>query len=118
MLIGENVMINNYLHINNGEISYHDNAFMGISTIPTEKLSEFCLEKAYGWRNSDLGNYDEYTKEQREEMAKRWENVKDLPDGEYEYYFNFEDKFELFKKHVQEFAEKMNISYELTILNQ
>ena len=38
-----------------------------------------------------------------------------LPDGNYEYYFNLEDKTETFKKSVQELAEKLGIDYELII---
>ena len=38
-----------------------------------------------------------------------------LPDGNYEYYFNLEDKTEVFIKSVQELAEKLGIDYELII---
>lgn len=38
-----------------------------------------------------------------------------LPVGNYECYFNIEDKKEVFIKSVQELAEKLDIDYELII---
>ena len=108
-------MTNHYLHIENGKFNWSDNVFSGIATVAQDKISDFCLEKADKMRNSNLGNYNHLTSEQRERLAKLWESVMNLPDGNYEYYFNLEDKTETFIKSVQELAEKLGIDYELII---
>ena len=89
--------------------------FSGIATVAKDKISNFCLDQADKMRNSNLGNYDHLTSEQRERLAKLWESAMNLPDGNYEYYFNLEDKTEVFIKSVQELGEKLGIDYELII---
>ena len=89
--------------------------FSGIATVAQDKVSDFCLEKADKMRNSNLGNYDHLTSEQRERLAKLWESAMNLPDCNYEYYFNLEDKTEVFIKSVQELGKKFGIDYELII---
>lgn len=108
-------MINHYLYIENGKFNWSDNVFSGIATVTQDKGSDFCLEKADKMRNSNLGNYDHLTTEQREKLAKLWESAMNLPDGNYEYYFNLEDKTEVFIKSVQELGKKFGIDYELII---
>ena len=108
-------MINHYLYIENGKFNWSDNVFSGIATVSQDKVSDFCLEKADEIRNSNLGNYDHLTSEQRERLAKLWESAMNLPDGNYEYYFNLEDKTEVFIKSVQELGKKFGIDYELII---
>lgn len=108
-------MVNNYLYIENGKFNYQDGVFSGIATLTKERVSSFCLEQAEETRHSDLGNYDGLSKKQREELAKRWEAAKDLPDGEYDYYFNLEDKCKVFKESVEALAQKLGISYELKL---
>ena len=108
-------MINHYLYIENGKFNWSDNVFSGIATVTQDKVSDFCLEKADEIRNSNLGNYDHLTSEQRERLAKLWESARNLPDGNYEYYFNLEDKTEVFIKSVQELGKKFGIDYELII---
>ena len=108
-------MTNHYLHIENGKFNWLDGVFSGIATVAQDKVSDFCLEKADKMRNSNLGNYDHLTSEQREKLAKLWESAMNLPDGNYEYYFNLEDKTEVFIKSVQELGEKLGINYELII---
>ena len=108
-------MTNHYLHIENGTFNWSDGVFSGIATVTQDKVSDFCLEKADKMRNSNLGNYDYLTSEQRERLAKLWESVMNLPDGNYEYYFNLEDKTEVFIKSVQELGKKFGIDYELII---
>ena len=108
-------MINHYLYIENGKFNWSDNVFSGIATVTQDKVSDFCLEKADEIRNSNLGNYDHLTSEQRERLAKLWESAMNLPDGNYEYYFNLEDKTEVFIKSVQELGKKFGIDYELII---
>ena len=111
----EDKMVNNYLYIENGQFSYQDGVFSGIATLTKERVSTFCLEQAEETRHSDLGNYDGLSKKQREELAKRWEAAKDLPDGKYEYYFNLEDKGKIFKLSVAELAKRLGIKYELKL---
>ena len=108
-------MINHYLYIENGTFNWSDGVFSGIATVAQDKVSDFCLEKADKMRNSNLGNYDHLTSEQRERLEKLWESAMNLPDGNYEYYFNLDDKTEVFIKSVQELGKKFGIDYELII---
>lgn len=108
-------MINHYLYIENGKFNWLDGVFSGIATVAKDKISNFCLDQADKMRNSNLGNYDHLTSEQRERLAKLWESAMNLPDGNYEYYFNLEDKTEVFIKSVQELGKKFGIDYELII---
>ena len=113
-------MTNRYLHIENDiensyDFNWSDNVFIGSATVAKDKVSDFCREKADEMRNSNLRNYDYLTTEQRERLAKLWESVMNLPVGNYDYYFNLEDKTETFIKSVQELAEKLGIDYELNI---
>lgn len=108
-------MTNHYLYIENGKFNWFDGVFSGIATVAQDKVSDFCTKQSDNMRNSNLGNYDYLTSEQREKLAKLWESAMNLPDGNYEYYFNLEDKTETFKKSVQELAEKLGIDYELII---
>lgn len=108
-------MINHYLYIENGKFNWLDGVFSGIATVAKDKISNFCLDQADKMRNSNLGNYDHLTPEQRERLAKLWESAMNLPDGNYEYYFNLEDKTEVFIKSVQELGKKFGIDYELII---
>lgn len=113
-------MTNRYLHIENEiensyDFNWFDNVFIGSATVAKDKVSDFCKEKADEMRNSNLRNYDYLTTEQRERLAKLWESAMNLPVGNYDYYFNLEDKTEAFIKSVQELAEKLGIDYELII---
>ena len=104
-------MYNEYLEIREDAISYRDNVFDGIA----DNDDELFNKRAYEFRHSTLVNYDHLTKEQREEIAKRWENAANLPEGKYDYYFNLEDKNKIFKKSVKELANTLGVSYKLTI---
>jgi len=106
-------MQNHYLHIKEDGVSYADNVFSGFGPYTKTKFKGFCLQKAKEMRTSDLGNFTALTKKQREELAKRWEAAKDLPEGMYEYYFNLEDRVTMFKQAVKELAEKLGISYKM-----
>lgn len=108
-------MINHYLYIENGKFNWSDGVFSGIATVAQDKVSDFCTEQSDKMRNSNLGNYDYLTSEQRERLAKLWESAMNLPDGNYEYYFNLEDKTETFIKSVHELGKKFGIDYELII---
>ena len=113
-------MVNRYLHIENEiensyDFNWSDNVFIGSATVIKDKVSDFCAEQADKMRNSNLGNYDYLITEQRERLAKLWESAINLLVGNYDYYFNLEDKTETFIKSVQELAEKLGIDYELII---
>ena len=108
-------MINHYLYIENGKFNWSDYVFSGIATVAKDKVSDFCTKQSDKMRNSNLGNYDHLTSEQRKRLAKLWESARNLPDGNYEYYFNLENKTEVFIKSVQELGKKFGIDYELII---
>jgi len=108
-------MENHYLYIKNDKWNWYDGPLMGIATVTQERVSDYCLEQADKMRNSTFGNYDYLTKEQREKLAKLWEDAINLPDGKYEYYFNLEDKTEGFIELVRELGEKLGVHYELII---
>lgn len=110
-------MKNRYLYIENNTWNYSDGVFNGIANLTPERVSDFCLKNAEDMRHSDLGNYDYLTTEQRERLAKFWEAAINLTDGKYEYYFNLEDKREIFVKSVKEIAARLGIDYELIIKN-
>lgn len=104
-------MENNYLHIENNRWNYCDGVFSGIASIKPENVSDFCLEHAENMRHSDLGNYDYLSKAERERLAQLWETAKDLPEGKYEYYFNLENKKEVFVQSVKALATRLGIKY-------
>lgn len=108
-------MENNYLYIENNTWNYCDGVRNGIATIIPENVSYFCLKQAEDMRHSDLGNYDDLSKEERERLAKRWEAAINLPDGKYDYYFNLENKKEVFIKSVKAIATRLNIKYDLIL---
>lgn len=108
-------MVNHYLYIENNTWNWSDNVFSGIATVRQDRVSDYCLEQADKMRNSDLGNYDDLTTEQRERLAKLWEAAINLPEGKYEYYFNLENKTEVFIESVRELGERLGIDYELII---
>lgn len=108
-------MHNHYLHIRGDGVSYADNVFSGFGPYTKDEFKGFCLQKAEEMRTSDLGNFTVFTKKQREKLAKKWEAAKDLPEGEYDYYFNFEDKYEVFKKSVEALAKKLGINYTIEV---
>ena len=108
-------MENKYLYIEHNKWNWYDGVFSGIATVRQDRVSDYCLEQADKMRNSDLGNYDDLTTEQRERLAKLWEAAVNMPVGEYDYYFNLENKYEVLKKSVEELAKKLGINYELII---
>lgn len=108
-------MINHYLHIENNMFNWSDGVFSGIAEVSQNEISDFCLNQADKTRNSSLGNYANFTTEQRERIAKLWESAMNLSDGNYDYYFNLDNKTEVFIKSVKELTHKLGIDYELII---
>lgn len=108
-------MENNYLYIEGNTWSYCDGTISGIATLKPETVLDFCLCMAEDMRHSDLGNYDDLSKDEREKLAQLWEIAKDLPEGKYDYYFNLENKKEVFVQSVKELATRFGIKYNLTL---
>lgn len=118
-------MKNKYLHIKQNEngsisITYADNAFVGVVTLnSTEDFKSFCEKNAVSWIESELGNYDDFSKEERHLIADKWRKAKTLKVGRYDYYFNLETKETKethFKAAVEELAESLGIiKYKLII---
>lgn len=108
-------MVNHYLYIELDRWNWSDNVFSGIATIRKDRVSDYCLERADNMRNSNLGNYDDLTPEQRERLAKLWEAAINLPDGKYDYYFNLENIREVFIESVRALATRLGIKYDLTL---
>lgn len=109
-------MVNHYLYIReDGSWNWSDGVFSGIATLAPERVSEYCLEQAEKMRYSEYGNYGHLSKDERELLAQRWEAAVNLPVGKYEYYFNLENKYEVFRKSVEELANTLGIEYKLII---
>ncbi len=109
-------MVNHYLYIReDGSWNWCDGVFSGIATLEPERVSEYCLEQAEKMRYSEYGNYDHLSTDERELLAQRWEAAVNMPVGQYDYYFNLENKYEVFKKSVEELAKKLGIDYKLTV---
>ena len=115
-------MNNKYLYIKsqkNGKIdlSASDGVF-GYSAICNNKedFLKYCDEKADMWLNSTLGNFNGWSKEYRKANADKWIAAKKLPEGRYNYYFNFGSKEDIFREEVANLAKSMEITnYTLTI---
>lgn len=108
-------MENNYLYIEDNTWNYCDGTISGIAVLEPEIVSDFCLKTAEDMRHSDLGNYDDLSKDEREKLAQLWEAAKDLSEGKYDYYFNLENKKEVFIQSVKELAARFGIKYNLTL---
>ena len=108
-------MKNNYLYIDGDTWNWCDGAFSGIATLGPDRVSKYCLEQAEDMRHSDYANYDDLSTEERERLAKLWEEAVNLPEGRYEYYFNLENKNEVFIQFVKELAVKLDIKYDLIL---
>ena len=106
---------NNYLYIDGKTWNWYDGVFSGIATLKPGRVSEYCLEHAEDMRHSDYANYDNLSSEERERLAKLWEEAINLPEGRYEYYFNLESKNEVFIQSVKELAAKLDIKYDLIL---
>ncbi len=113
---------NHYLYLHeteNGEIEINssDGVFSYIAKCPKgESFNAYCDEKAEQWLNSKLVNYADRRKEDIEFMADKWHNVKNLPMGKYEFYFNHGDIKDAFRKSVEIIAKNYGITnYILTI---
>ena len=116
-------MKNHYLYINKNEsgdieINFSDGAFSGFVTVTyKEQFCNYCEKKANEWICSKYRNYDGWWSENdRKIIAHKWLAAKELPEGKYEYYFNFGTIQDIFREEVAALAKSMGIvCYNLTI---
>lgn len=115
-------MKNHYLNIENQEdgkiyMSAFDGAF-GYSATCNDKedFLKYCDRLAGRWLNSTWVPFECWKKKDRKEIAGKWLAAKELPEGEYNYYFNLGDIRDTFRESVTELAKSMNITdYELIV---
>lgn len=116
-------MKNNYLEIKKegGKIvvSSSDGVFSSITTLDNkEAFKNYCEHKAKEWRESTLGNYANWSKEDRKKVSDKWANAKNLQYGEYNLYFNIEDKKDIFRKEVDSLAKSLGITDYILEINK
>lgn len=108
-------MNNHYLYItkegNKIEINSSDSVFSSIVRRENkEGFVAYCDEKALEWLGSKLGNYNVIPVKHRKIIADKWLAAKNLPEGNYDYYFNLESIEDIFRKEVDSIAKKLKIS--------
>lgn len=115
-------MVNRYLHIeilDNGYIRVNssDGVFSSVVTVNNEEdFYKYCDDKAEEWLTSALGNYEDWSDEDRNAVANKWLKAKELSEGEYPYYFNIENVYDTFRKEVSAIAKTLGIeNYKLEI---
>ena len=116
-------MKNHYLYIHknkNGsvELNYSDGVFSGFAVVNNEKeFYEFCDSQANCWRgNFKYRNFDGWSENDRKIIAHKWLAAKELPEGKYEYYFNFGTIQDIFREEVAALASSLGITnYNLTV---
>jgi hypothetical protein len=114
-------MKNHYLYINKKEsgdieINYSDGVFSGFATTSIEGFYVYCIEKAKEWSEQLYRNYDGWSDVDRMTIADKWLAAKELPEGKYEYYFNFGTIQDIFREEVAALAKSMGINkYNLTV---
>ena len=114
-------MKNNYLYIENQEdgkinLSASDGVFGYSATCDDkEDFLKYCDEKVDMWLNSTFRNFEGWTKQKRQSIAHKWLAAKELPEGKYEYYFNFGTIQDIFREEVADLAKNMGITYTLTV---
>ena len=112
---------NHYLFIGKTEdgkiyINYSDGVFSGYTIIPDrEEFQAYCGEKAYDWLEGKYRNYNDWSENDREIIAQKWLNAKELHGCNYNYYFNFGTIRDIFRDEVADLAKSMGITYNLTI---
>lgn len=116
-------MENHYLYIyerSDGkiEVNSSDGVFSSYATVGNkEAFRTYCEEKANAWLKSKEGNYSRWNAEKRKIIANKWLKAKNLSEGKYDYYFNMENKEDMFRKEVESLAKNLGIkNYTLEIL--
>lgn len=114
-------MENHYLIItktSNGniEVNSADGVFSSFTIRTPKNFADYCEEKANEWLTSELRNYDRWSQEKRKAVAEKWLAVKDLSEGNYNYYFNLDSCEDIFRKEVASLAKILEINdYKLEI---
>lgn len=108
-------MKNNYLDIKKEDgkivVSSSDGVFSSIITLDDkEAFKNYCERKAKEWRESILGNFANWSNEDRKRVSDKWINVRNLQCGKYNFYFNIEDKKDIFRKEVDSLAKGLGIT--------
>lgn len=92
------------------DISANDGVFSYIATCEDkDDFISYCEKREDAWRNSTLGNFDNQSEFRRRTIADKWNAVKELPEGCYNYYFNLESVEYIFRKEVAELAENLGV---------
>lgn len=115
-------MDNHYLYIYKTKEGYitinsSDGAFSSIATVHSKKeFVEYCEDKANLWLNSEWGNFDGWSKKDREDVANKWLSAKKLDLDKYDYYFNLGNIQDIFRSEVASLAKSIGIkNYTLAI---
>ena len=87
-----------------------DGIFSYGATLDNRKsFIDYCDQRIDMWLNSDLGNFNGWSKKQRKFVANKWEEAKQLEEGEYNYYFSSEDIGNIFREEVYKLAKSFNV---------
>lgn len=108
-------MENNYLDIKKEDgkivVSSRDGVFTSIITLDDkEAFKNYCERKAKEWKESTLGNFANWSSEDRERKSDKWINARNLQCGKYNFYFNIGDKKDIFRKEVYSLAKSLGIT--------
>lgn len=108
--------VNYYLQIDTIDkkylrVSSYDIAFISTVTLLQQDFADYCDNQAKDWLESNLGNYDDWDKKDRELIANKWKKAKYLTPGRYNYYFNNTDDIKnIFREAIEELATTMGIN--------
>lgn len=92
------------------DISASDGVFSYIATCKDkDAFINYCEQRKEAWLNSDLGNFDGLPKFKRQIIANKWDLVKELPEGYYNYYFTLESVETIFRNEVKNLADSLGI---------
>lgn len=92
------------------DISAADGVFSYIATCSDkDDFINYCEKRKEAWLNSNLGNFNGLSKFKRQIIANKWDLVKELSDGYYNYYFNLESVETIFRNEVENLANSLGI---------
>lgn len=96
----------------NGEIdiSAADSIFSYIAIFSNkDDFINYCEQRKEAWLNSNLRNFEGLSKSKRQIIANKWDLVKELSEGCYNYYFNLESTETIFRNEVENLANSLGI---------
>ena len=92
------------------DISAADGVFSYIATCSgKDDFINYCEKRKEAWLNSNLGNFNGLSKFKRQIIANKWDLVKELSEGYYNYYFNLESVETIFRNEVENLANSLGI---------